>query len=183
MNRGLYSICPFLENDAYFLFLQGIEMGCLTKRPFDSMKDHWNNEHVEYPTGNIRIDSTSDVENNFIQKVMKFFKIIYGIDVHKEVGVGVSVYYPGEGLPSHWDGARKDLKTPTGFLSRDYSTIFYPRSKFTGGLLHFINLDLKVEPKDNMLLLFPSSELYTHRVENVITGTRHMCSNFWCEKK
>lgn len=40
----------------------------------------------------------------------------------------------------------------------------------------------KIKPKDNMLLIFPSGEMYNHRAEKVISGTRYMCANFWCKK-
>lgn len=183
IKQDLYCIEPFLSNDTYRLLLDAINSAEHTKRPFSSAFDDWAKKEVNLPSGNFSLSSDLfNAETHFIDQIIKAFYDIYNINVYKEIGFGISVYYPGEAMPLHWDGSTKDLKTPSGFPTRDYSTVFYPGSDFSGGELHFVKLDIKIKPKNNMLLLFPSGELYNHRVEKVISGTRYMCTNFWCKK-
>lgn len=183
IKEDLYSIEPFLDDDTYRLLFNTIKSGEHKRRPPSFAFDDWAEKEVRLPSGDIFLSSDFfNAQTNFNDKIIKVFYDIYKIDVYEEIGFGVSVFYTGEGMPLHWDGSNKNLKTPSGFPSRDYSTVFYPGSDFLGGEIHFVKLDIKIKPKDNMLLIFPSGEMYNHRVENVISGTRYMCANFWCKK-
>jgi len=152
-----------------------------------TMPDEFTGEIVSLPKNSITLTFTEQnrriIEEDYLQKIEDVLYELYGITVLKEHGFGVTVYYPGEGLHSHYDSRDKSFGTPSGNPTRDYSTIFYLNSDFEGGILHFTKLNIKIKPEPNTMILFPSGELYSHRVEKVTFGVRYMSSNFWSLKE
>jgi hypothetical protein len=115
-----------------------------------------------------------------IQRIHKQIEFIWGRQVGFEQGFNVCGYQQGEELRAHYDGLKVDLATPSGYESRDISSVLYLNSGFTGGTLHFPNLGISLSPKRGMLALFPSSEIYTHYVKAVESGVRFFVTQFWC---
>lgn len=173
----LYKISSFLDDDDFR------QLGtCIKNSRFSKRQPRYiEEEQMYYPSGEILLSGPNSFNFSeiFIPKAVAAIKEIHEVDVYEELGVDITVYFPGEGLPYHWDGASADLKTPSGHPRRDVSTVFYPGSVFSGGRLFFKNFDLIIEPEENMFITFPSSELYTHKVEKVTSGMRYTCPGFW----
>lgn len=180
IKNELYKINSFLNDDEFTQLSAYIKQSSLLrKEPIYNEK-----EEIYYPSGEVVMtySNSFNFADIFIPRAMAAIRESYSVDVYREEGVGITVFFPGEGLPYHWDGSTLDLKTPTGHPRRDISSIFYPGSSFSGGRLCFKNLDLVIEPEENMFITFPSSELYTHKVEIVTSGMRYACSSFWAIK-
>jgi len=181
IKNDLYKISSFLNNDEF------TQLGtCIKQSPFSRREPVYvEEEQMYYPSGEVLLSAPGSFNfaDIFIPRAVAAIKEVHNVDVHKELGVDITVYFPGEGLPYHWDGASSDLKTPSGHPRRDISTVFYPGSSFSGGRLFFKNFDLIIEPEENMFITFPSSELYTHKVEKVTSGMRYTCPGFWAIKE
>lgn len=180
IKNDLYKISSFLDNDDLTQLSICIKQSTLVREESAYMEE----EKMYYPSGHVLLTSNSfNFSDVFIPKAMAAIKELHNVDVYRELGVDVTVFFPGEGLPYHWDGSTPDLKTPSGHARRDISTVFYPGSSFLGGDLRFKNLDLVIKSEENMFITFPSSELYTHKVEKVTSGMRYTCPSFWAIKE
>jgi hypothetical protein len=79
--------------------------------------------------------------------------------------------YPGSDLRVHYDSAGNDTMA--------MSIVLYINDDYNGGNLRFIDHDFEVKPKAGSLLVFPSTEDYTHGVETVEPGpTRYAIPAF-----
>jgi predicted 2-oxoglutarate/Fe(II)-dependent dioxygenase YbiX len=58
-------------------------------------------------------------------------------------------------------------------VDRDYSSIIYLNSDFTGGSLAFPYLNLRLYPQPGMLVTFPSDHRFLHAAEETLTGQRY----------
>jgi hypothetical protein len=103
----------------------------------------------------------------------------------KELGMGITVLMPGHSMPLHVDkgygNAEKigNPKTPSGFPSREISSVFYWNDDYKGGEIVFPNQNKKIKPSSGMLILFPSSSDFPHKVLPVKSGVRYVSTNFW----
>jgi hypothetical protein len=184
ISNQLFAIEPFLIFSEFEMISKIIENSELKQIERHKGLDSWANEEVQYPSASISTKSENLDLSIFINsKIKDCIEQIFNCCVFEENGFSVTVYQKNEGLPYHWDNSSPDLPTPSGNPSRDISAILYLNSSFEGGVLHFVNLNKKINPINNMLLLFPSSELYAHRVETVTAGTRYMYSSFWSIKE
>jgi predicted 2-oxoglutarate/Fe(II)-dependent dioxygenase YbiX len=88
-------------------------------------------------------------------------------------------------MPLHVDkgyGNGEDIdnpKTPSGFPTREISSIFYWNENYEGGEIVFPNQNKKIKPSSGMLILFPSDSNFPHRVLSVKSGIRYVSTNFW----
>jgi hypothetical protein len=109
----------------------------------------------------------------------------FSISVHEEPDFSITVYCEGESLHSHYDAMTDDYhknRTPNGHESRDISSILYLNDDYLGGILKFPFLNLSIKPTAGSLIIFPSSERYTHLVEEVEKGFRYIVPQLWCIK-
>ncbi len=61
---------------------------------------------------------------------------------------------------------------------RKYSVFYYLNDNYAGGDLVFTDLDLKVSPKANSMIIFPSGPAYAHKVLPVTYGNKYVISTF-----
>jgi predicted 2-oxoglutarate/Fe(II)-dependent dioxygenase YbiX len=86
-------------------------------------------------------------------------------------------YAPGDRYGLHADADRRVEVAPgrsvwRRHLDRDVSFILYVNGAFTGGKLNFPAQGLKIEPKEGMVVAFPSSAAYLHEAEPTESGQR-----------
>ena len=58
-------------------------------------------------------------------------------------------------------------------VDRDYSSVLYLNSDFTGGSLTFPYLNLRLHPQAGMLVTFPSDHRFLHAAEKTLSGQRY----------
>jgi predicted 2-oxoglutarate/Fe(II)-dependent dioxygenase YbiX len=75
-------------------------------------------------------------------------------------------YESGQGYDSHYDGNTK--------TARALSVLIYLNDDYLGGEIEFNYFNIKVKPKSNSLLIFPSNFAYTHTAHEVIDKTKYV---------
>jgi len=125
------------------------------------------------------------IVNPYIPLIHKEINTRFSISVHEEPDYSITVYCEGESLKSHFDAMTDDYhknRTGNGHASRDMSSILYLNDDYSGGVLKFPFLNLSIKPTAGSLIIFPSSERYTHLVEEVTKGFRYIVPQLWCIK-
>jgi hypothetical protein len=106
-------------------------------------------------------------------------------NTEKEKGLGITVLKSGHMMPLHVDkgyGDEKTIgneKTPSGFPTREISSIFYWNENYAGGEIVFPNQNKTIKPSSGMLILFASTSDFPHKVLPVKSGIRYVSTNFW----
>jgi hypothetical protein len=190
----IYQIKNYFTEDAFDLLYSDISLKILecNKDENISYQDIDYEYYPEYKNDNpaktiVKVPSSSvhfiePYKTDFLNKTRENLSSIYQTTIYEEKDASVVVFFPGEGIRTHWDGS-VDVPTYGGHPHRDYSSVFYFNEDFEGGLLHFTELDIKIKPEPNMILLFPTTIRYSHRVEEVTSGIRMMSPSFWCSDK
>jgi len=80
-------------------------------------------------------------------------------------------YGSGNHFVNHFDDSRP--------FPRTLSMSFYLNDDYEGGEIEFGRFNLKIKPKANQMILFPSNYIYNHTVHPVKTGTRYAVVAWW----
>jgi hypothetical protein len=62
---------------------------------------------------------------------------------------------------------------------RTVSMSFYLNDDYEGGEIEFSRFNLKIKPKANQAIFFPSNYVYNHTVHPVTSGTRYAVVGWW----
>ena len=190
----IYQIKNYFTEDAFDLLYSDISLKILACNKDENItyQDIDYEYYPEYKNDNpaktiVKVPSSSvhfidPYKTEFLNKTRENLSLIYQTTIYEEKDASVVVFFPGEGIRTHWDGS-VDVPTYGGHPHRDYSSVFYFNEDFEGGLLHFTEIDIKIKPEPNMILLFPTTIRYSHRVEEVTSGIRMMSPSFWCSDK
>lgn len=84
-------------------------------------------------------------------------------------------YSTGGNYIAHSDCENWDLEKEHWVkgVDRDYSSVMYLNSDFTGGSLSFPYLNLRLHPQAGMLVTFPSDHRFLHAAEETLSGQRY----------
>ena len=80
-------------------------------------------------------------------------------------------YNEGHFFNNHYDDSKA--------YPRTVSLSFYMNDDYEGGEIEFPFFNLKIKPKANQLILFPSNYAYKHSVHPVVSGTRYAIVAWW----
>lgn len=72
---------------------------------------------------------------------------------------------------THTDSSRK--------YPRQVSAVYYVNDNYTGGELNFPYLSLTIKPKSNELIVFPSTNMFSHQAEKIVSGTKYSLANWF----
>lgn len=158
---------------------------------FDTEKANQANE--DHPS---KIDLTArNVKCSDIDKIIPEIKELYDNIVHHIINPfykfkikdseipQLLVYEPGGHYQPHYDAVAK-WKCPDGniiwkkSIDRDLSTVLFLNDDFEGGNFVFPDLRVTIRPEPGLLVAFPSSQFFLHKVEPVISGTRYTMVNW-----
>jgi hypothetical protein len=78
---------------------------------------------------------------------------------------GILKYGKGQKFINHIDDSPA--------ATRRISTVYYLNDNYSGGEINFPRFGIKLKPKANQMILFPSSFIYNHSVDPVIDGIRY----------
>jgi len=127
---------------------------------------------------NIRDASTNAFTDSFIQVLddkIGSLVMSYGeannIKDLKIQGYHIVRYTEGQFFAEHTDA------TPE--YPRRVSAIVYLNDDYKGGTITFTNIDKSFKPKANTIMIFPSSEHFSHSADPVISGTKYAIIGFW----
>ncbi len=120
------------------------------------------------------VSEIKELYNNIVHQVINPF---YKFKIKDSEMPQLLVYEPGGHYKPHFDAVAK-WKCPDGTIiwkksiDRDISTVLFLNDEFEGGDFVFPELKIRVRPEPGLLIAFPSSQYYLHKVEPVISGTR-----------
>jgi hypothetical protein len=99
---------------------------------------------------------------NAFEEVIDSYLWHYDLDPKSREEWRISKYTDGDYFGMHPDDS---YGTP-----RTISMVYYPNDDYEGGELEFIHFGVKVKPKANQLIIFPSSYIYEHRITDIGAG-------------
>jgi predicted 2-oxoglutarate/Fe(II)-dependent dioxygenase YbiX len=120
------------------------------------------------------VSEIKELYDNIVHQVINPF---YDFKIRDSEMPQLLVYEPGGHYKAHFDAVAK-WKCPDGniiwkkSIDRDISTVLFLNDEFEGGDFVFPELKIRVRPEPGLLIAFPSSQHYLHKVEPVISGTR-----------
>jgi Rps23 Pro-64 3,4-dihydroxylase Tpa1-like proline 4-hydroxylase len=98
-----------------------------------------------------------------------------------ETNYSILGYRVGDSLKAHHD-AIYNMPTNSGHPKRDISAVLYLNDDYEGGELNFVNQKIKIKPKAGTIVLFPSTERFTHFASKVVSGIKFFVPSLWCFK-
>ena len=126
------------------------------------------------------IEEIKELYNNIVHHVINPF---YEFKIRDSESPQLLIYEPGGHYKGHYDAVSR-WKNPDGSIiwkksvDRDLSTILFLNDDFEGGEFVFPDLRVRIKPEPGLLVAFPSSQFYLHKVEPVISGTRYAMVNW-----
>lgn len=111
----------------------------------------------EAELGTLFLESFGPLEDNYKKE--------FNLPFSNHEGYGILKYGVGQKFTNHVDDSPE--------LPRRVSTVHYLNENYTGGEIVFPRFNLRYKPKENEMLIFPSSYVYNHYVEEVTSGTRY----------
>jgi hypothetical protein len=112
----------------------------------------------------------SETLNRMVLDPINDYKSMYGMDLRFNEGWAILKYEPGDFFNAHTDASHE--------YPRQLSQVFYFNDNYEGGELEFPFLPLKVKPRAGEVLLFPSTYLFAHSANKVISGTKYSAISF-----
>lgn len=114
---------------------------------------------------NKELDSSIDI-------VLKQYSYIYNCQHWKNnEGWQILKYNVSDHFINHYDDSKA--------FPRTISMSLCLNDNFSGGDLEFTRFDIKIKPKKNQAIFFPSNYVYSHTVHPVISGTRYAIVAWW----
>jgi len=80
--------------------------------------------------------------------------------------IGIKTNFVGESIPLHYDASGITLGR------REYAVHLYLNNDFTGGEISYPNQEFNEKPESNTLIIFPTTEEYSHEMKTVLSGER-----------
>lgn len=109
--------------------------------------------------------SLSYIFYKFFNPIEKDYMNYFGIDLNAHDSYSILKYGIGQKFINHIDDH-------PDFLRR-ISTLYYLNDNYSGGEITFPRFGLKIKPKANEMIIFPSTFVYNHSVLSVTEGTRY----------
>jgi Rps23 Pro-64 3,4-dihydroxylase Tpa1-like proline 4-hydroxylase len=88
-------------------------------------------------------------------------------DFDKREFVYILLYFDSDWGPHHFDDHINEQ-------IRRVSTVYYPNDDYEGGELEFPRFEVKLKPKKDQVLTFPSSFAFDHHILPITSGIRYI---------
>lgn len=126
---------------------------------FDNFEIYTNNFLSEFNL------SVSQTLYNIFNPVEKDYFRMFGIGPDQHESYSILKYGEGQKFTNHIDDYKEN--------PRRVSLIYYLNDDYEGGEIKFPRFGITYKPKANDLIIFPSTYVYNHSVNPVISGTRY----------
>jgi hypothetical protein len=124
------------------------------------------------------------IENSILESVKQTFLINLNNLFFKSFDPVEKDYLSSYGISTDWHDSYSVLKYGVGqqFTNhiddhpeyhRRVSTVYYLNNNYIGGEINFPRFDITFKPKENQMIIFPSTYVYNHSVSPVTEGIRY----------
>lgn len=125
-----------------------------------------NNPEINYSTPSSTFDtSLSKLFFDSFSIVENDYKSYFGVSTDSHDSYGILKYGVGQKFVNHIDDH-------TAFHRR-ISSVYYMNDDYEGGEIIFPRFNISYKPKANEMIVFPSTYVYNHSVNEVTSGTRY----------
>lgn len=137
--------------------------------------------NVKYSSISSILGELKDLYQDIVDNVINPF---YGHKINDSELPQLLTYGPGGHYEAHHDAVSL-WKNPDDTIiwkktiDRDLSTVIFLNDDFEGGEFVFPELRVRIRPEPGLMIAFPSSQFYLHKVEPVISGTRYAMVNWF----
>lgn len=138
-------------------------------------------------------DPISRPITRYIANVKKEIEHESGFRVEDLTGTSIRKWYTGEKQDPHADCEAVFFRDENGIqmepinnpssLFIEYAALTYLNDDYEGGEIYFPEYDMEIKPKAGTLVFFPGSDLYTHGVRPITSGTRYAIMTFFTTPK
>jgi hypothetical protein len=116
-----------------------------------------------------------------MSKMHETIQSLWDREFFLETNYSILGYRIGESLKSHHDDIY-NMPTNSGHPKRNISSVLYLNDDYEGGELNFVNQKIKIKPTAGTVVLFPSTERFTHFAAKVVSGIKFFVPSLWCFK-
>ena len=109
--------------------------------------------------------------NNFCNQSLSQYSAKYGYWNLVPEGWVLLKYSIGDFFITHTDSSRR--------YPRQVSAVYYVNDNYIGGQLSFPYIGLTIKPKAGELVIFPSTNLFSHQAEPVTDGIKYSLANWF----
>ncbi len=114
--------------------------------------------------------SVSEMLFNIVDPAEKDYLNMYGISFNDHEQYSLLKYGEGQKFINHIDDYKEG--------PRRISLVYYINDDYVGGEIKFPRFGITYKPKANDLIIFPSTYVYNHSVNPVISGTRYAVASW-----
>jgi hypothetical protein len=114
--------------------------------------------------------SVSEMLFNIVDPAEKDYLNMYGISFNDHEQYSLLKYGEGQKFINHIDDYKEG--------PRRISLVYYINEDYVGGEIKFPRFGITYKPKANDLIIFPSTYVYNHSVNPVISGTRYAVASW-----
>jgi predicted 2-oxoglutarate/Fe(II)-dependent dioxygenase YbiX len=107
---------------------------------------------------------------NIVDPAEKDYLNMYGISFNDHEQYSLLKYGEGQKFINHIDDYKEG--------PRRISLVYYINDDYVGGEIKFPRFGITYKPKANDLIIFPSTYVYNHSVNPVISGTRYAVASW-----
>lgn len=116
------------------------------------------------------VNFKNKIDNQTSECILDYSKK-YGYWDLSEEGWVILKYDKGDFFKLHTDSSRKYV--------RQVSSVYYLNSNYEGGELYFPFLNIIIKPEASELIVFPSTNLFSHEARPIIEGTKYSMANWY----
>ena len=125
---------------------------------------------IDVPYTNKDNNQFTDIFRQTFDLVEQDYMSIYGISLKSHNPYKILKYDVGGKFDTHMDDG--------GGNFRRVSTVYYLNDNYEGGEIEFPRFNVKYKPKENDMIIFPSTYTYNHAVSTITSGERY-CIISW----
>lgn len=145
---------------------------------YSSVLPQDNDEHV------ISEGLPADIFTQIKQGIIAAVASVHDLDpsIISQIGYHTQKWEPGAYARKHSDNT--DEHGNSGAFTRSrYAAFLYLNDNFEGGLLHFSDQNLSIQPKVGMLAAFDGGFNNMHEVTLITEGVRYTIGSFWDDRE
>ena len=138
------------------------QLSATYRKCFDWKPDLVALKNKQYDIEDIRI--VNSMRNKIIDTALNYARN-FNVDLGFVETMNIIKYYDDNYFNYHSDDGFSYVAS--------VSSVAYLNSDFTGGALHFKNLDVTIQPEAGDIIVFPSNFMYMHSALNVEDGIKY----------